>query len=361
MRDRLRLTQITCSISDTLGGPSRVVNESHSGLKKYFDNKLIVVGQGIEKENTTISPSLFNNRYGVPKRLLRNSIAGILRESEFVLIHGFYTFVTLYALVHGSRDAKYVLMPHGSLEEYQWRKNRLLKYLFRKIFIILAKNRDFVFAVASESEKLPISKQFPQWESAVVGLGINYSGVPTVRVNKANPLKLVSVSRIAQKKRIDICISALRLLRDEGIQAELHIAGGGEKKILDSLRELVHSLELDEYVHFHGHLSRSELMDLLPLMHTFLLPSENENFAIAVAEAICDGLPTIISSNVAMHTFVEAHETGVVISDLSANTLKNAILQVSESLGKYSLNAIDSGYLLSWEVVLDRWEQVLCK
>lgn len=359
MKDKLRLTQISCSILDQLGGPSRVVKESYPLLKKYFDTKLIIFGQVEYLSEVIVSPTFINNRYGVPKKIIGKSIVGALRDSDIVLIHGFYSFVTLYALFYGSSSTRFFLMPHGSLEEYQWKNNSFLKYLFRKIFLILVKNKNFVFAVASETEKLPISKLFPEFEVEVLGLGIEYIGSPEVRVNNPTPLKLVSVSRIAQKKRIDISIRALRLLRNQGISAELHIAGGGEESLFQSLKELVHSLELDEYVYFYGHLNRSELQKLLPLMHIFLLPSENENFAIAVAEAICDGLPTIVSSNVAMHTFVQDHETGWVISDLSASALKKAILQVSANLEKYSLNAKGSGYLLSWDEVIYRWEQVL--
>lgn len=361
MNSKPRLTQIACSITDQLGGPSRVVKESHEVLKDFFENDLIVIGQGNVNTASILAPSLFNNRYGFPKRIIGNSISQKLRKSEIVLIHGFYTFVTLYALIYGSRDAKFFLMPHGSLEEYQWKNNRILKYFFRKIFLILVRNKNFAFVVASESEKLSICKQLPGLELAVIGLGVNYTGTPSVRRDKPTPLKLVSVSRIAQKKRIDICIEALRLLRDTGISAELHIAGEGDEEILESLKELVSSFKLEKYVYFYGHLNRNELLNLMPGMHIFLLPSENENFAIAVAEAICDGLPTIVSTNVAMHTFVQAHETGVVISDLNANQLKNAILEVSTNLENYSLNARNSGYLLSWKEIIKDWEQVLCK
>lgn len=361
MGARLRLMQISCSVTDQLGGPSRVVKESHIELKKYFENDLIIFGQAKDYTDSIVCPSIFNNRYGIPKRIIGNAIEAKLKKSDVVLIHGFYTFVTLYALAKGSRDTKFFLMPHGSLEEYQWKNNMFLKYFFRKIFLILVRNRNFAFVVASESEKLSICKQIPGLELAVIGLGVNYTGTPRVRRDKPTPLKLVSVSRIAQKKRIDICIEALRLLRDKGISAELHIAGEGDEEILESLRELVSSFELEKYVYFYGHLNRNELLNLMPEMHIFLLPSENENFAIAVAEAICDGLPTIVSTNVAMHTFVQAHETGVVISDLNADELKNAILEVSTNLENYSLNARNSGYLLSWKEVIKGWEQVLCK
>jgi hypothetical protein len=94
-------------------------------------------------------------------------------------------------------------------------------------------------------------------------------------------------------------------------------------------------------------------------MKRVILTGENENFVIAVA--ICEGLPTSISSNAVIRTFLDAHEIEIVISELSADALKNAIIYVSANLEKRSLYAINIAYLLSWEVVLDRWEQALCK
>jgi hypothetical protein len=46
---------------------------------------------------------------------------------------------------------------------------------------------------------------------------------------------------------------------------------------------------------------------------------------------------------------------------LSSDALKNAIIYVRSILETRSLYTIIIAYLLSWEVILYRWEQALCK
>jgi len=361
MPTQLILTQITCSLADSLGGPTRVVKESHLRFSRFLESNLVVFGEVDGKTDADIFPSLFNNRYGIPRKFIWNRAVYNLKKSDIILIHGFYTFATLFSLIHGKRNSRYFLMPHGSLEDYQRAKSKLLKFLFRGIFMILVRKYDFTFVVASEQEKLSIRHQFPDFPIELLGIGIEYLGDPTVRQGEATTLNLVCISRIATKKRIDLCIGAVKLMRDEAISVELHILGSGDAQLTNSLKELVRLLDLNQVVHFHGHLTRNAIQQILPQMHIFLLPSENENFAIAVAEAISDGLPTIVSNNVAMHTFVEANATGIVISELSTKSLRNAILKVNTNIERYSMNAINSRFQLSWEEVIKKWEKVLCK
>lgn len=337
-----------------------MVKESQLHLKRLFEHNLVVFGEIDEDIGANVFPSLFNNRYGLPQEFIRNTSVDTIKESDVILIHGFYTFVTLFTLLHGKRNSKYYLMPHGSLEVYQSAKNRLLKFLFRCVFATLVRNRDFTFAVASEQEKLSIRRNFPNHPIEVLGVGIEYLGEPTIRQDVSPTLNLVCVSRIATKKRIDLCIEAVKLMRDEGIRVELHVLGSGDIQLTNSLKNLVQILDLDQVVYFHGHLTRNALKQILPDMHIFLLPSENENFARAVAEAIADGLPTIVSDKVAMHTFVEANTTGIVISELNVESLRNAILLVKTNIEIYSKNAINSRFQLSWDEVIKNWKKVLC-
>lgn len=361
MAKPLRLTQISCSLLDTLGGPTRVVKESHSRLSPYVESNLVIFGEVEDCVEAEIFPSILNNRYGIPRKFIWNRAVRTLTQSDVILIHGFYTFVTLFTLAYGNKEARYFLMPHGSLENYQSKRNRYLKFLFQILFISLVRKRNFTFVVASEQEKISIRHKFPNYSIEILGLGVEYMGEATVRRNDVETLKLVCISRIAKKKRIDLCIRAVKLMRDEGIKVELHILGDGDIDLTNSLKDFAQILDLNLAVHFHGHLTREAIKQILPRMHIFLLPSENENFAIAVAEAISQGLPTVISDNVAMHNFVETNKTGVVISKLSTESLINAIKDVKANLESYSINAVNSRSLLSWDEVIKIWVKVLCK
>ena len=338
-----------------------MVVESYFRLHDLGNSQLVVFGEVDGELDVEILPSLFNNRYGIPRKFIWNRAVSTLRKSEVIMIHGFYTYVTLFCLIYGKRSSKYFLMPHGSLENYQRAKSRTLKFLFRSIFLVLGQKRDFTFVVASEQEVLPVRNQFPDFPIEIIGIGIEFQGKPSIRKKVASTLNLVCISRLTMKKRIDLCIGVVKLMRDQGIDVELHILGSGDTKLTSSLQELVRLHDLVQVIHFHGHLTRKAIQQILPQMHIFLLPSENENFAIAVAEAISDGLPTIVSNNVAMHTFVALNKTGIVISELSTESLKEAILKVYSDIEEYSKNAIESRLQLSWDEVIKTWEEILCK
>jgi glycosyltransferase involved in cell wall biosynthesis len=54
----------------------------------------------------------------------------------------------------------------------------------------------------------------------------------------------------------------------------------------------------------------------------FVLPSHQENFGIAVAEAMGCGLPVLISDKVNIWREIEADGAGIVNTDTTAGTLK---------------------------------------
>lgn len=71
----------------------------------------------------------------------------------------------------------------------------------------------------------------------------------------------------------------------------LLIAGDGEE--MQSLKEQIQSLHLEEQVKLTGRLSREELSGLLATCDAFVLASFAETFGIVFIEAMATGLPAI--------------------------------------------------------------------
>ena len=71
----------------------------------------------------------------------------------------------------------------------------------------------------------------------------------------------------------------------------LIIAGDGEE--MQSLKEQIQSLHLQEQVKLTGRLSREELSGLLGTCDAFVLASFAETFGIVFIEAMATGLPAI--------------------------------------------------------------------
>jgi glycosyltransferase involved in cell wall biosynthesis len=190
----------------------------------------------------------------------------------------------------------------------------------------------------------------------VVGLGISPSAeLAPKNILHGEVVQLFCLSRIAAKKRIDLCLQAIKLLRNSDINFHLSIYGSGEKSLENDLRKLAIELEIDEDVEFRGHVNNIERINAFSESHIFLLPSENENFAVAVAESIQSLRPVVISKNVAMHEFVEMHKSGITIEKLSPEDLANGILEVVQNYQNYVSNCKVSRDYLSWDKVFENW------
>ena len=192
------------------------------------------------------------------------------------------------------------------------------------------------------------------------GLGIE--NIPKRFLHKSSQkstLELLCFSRIALKKRLDLCIIATRKLLDLGIDVKLTIAGTGDFQLMSQLINLIDNLKIKHSVEFLGFIDGDQKHLCFQKSDIFLLPSENENFAVAVAEAISYQVPVVVSKNVAMKDFVLAQGVGEVIDDLEVSELVSKILKIKESYLRYWDNCRKSKNLLSWDEVLKIWEREL--
>lgn len=333
------LVQVSASLDSKLGGPQTVVISTQDILAANFDLKLIVFGScSIQDTQTKVLPTLRNNRYGFPSLKIKRYGLKEFKNAEILLIHGFYLFSTLIALFYFPTRNVY-LMPHGSLEAYQNKKGRVRKYLFRRVVKWLLHGRSIHFLVGSDSETISILEIYPDMKLTVVGLGIDTT---SARLEKSTgpkePVKLFCLSRISAKKRIDLCIQALSKLNSSKQSYTLEIIGSGDVDLENELRDLVSDLNLDDDVTFSGFLEGVEKTDAILRSDIFLLPSENENFAVAVAESISLGKPVVVSKFVAMHEFVDRHCTGITINSLKVDTLVEAIENVQETMPHFKKN-----------------------
>jgi glycosyltransferase involved in cell wall biosynthesis len=113
-------------------------------------------------------------------------------------------------------------------------------------------------------------------------------------VNDDRPIVLYAAKFQLLKRPADLLYAAARL-NGEVPPFRLVMAGSGE---LDGhLRSLVQSLSL-ENVHFAGFINQAALPKLYAASDIFVLPSENEAWGLAVNEAMCAGLPIVVSNEV---------------------------------------------------------------
>jgi glycosyltransferase involved in cell wall biosynthesis len=119
------------------------------------------------------------------------------------------------------------------------------------------------------------------------------------------------LSRVHRKKGLDLLIPAFA--RADTGDAALVIAGPDDRGYLATTRELVSSFGLEADVVFTGILRGQERLAAFVDADFFVLPSYQENFGVAVVEALAAGVPVIISDQVNIHREITAAGVGCVV------------------------------------------------
>lgn len=260
----------------------------------------------------------------------RQRIDAAVRRADVVHLH------TLWHPLNGiARRAcrrhgrKYVMMPHGMLDPYslaqkRWRKTMYLALTERRN---LEGASRLVFTARQEADAARKSMPWlPQGE--VIALAADdppdrqaaAQAFAALFPQVAGRRCLVSLGRIDPKKGLDRLLAALPQIisRQSGIL--MVVAGDGEPAYVRHIRNRVHQLGLDGRVLFTGRIDGPVKWGALACAEIFVLPSRQENFAIAVTEAMHMGVPVVITDRVDSWPLVEEAGAGVVLNDVTVES-----------------------------------------
>jgi glycosyltransferase involved in cell wall biosynthesis len=125
---------------------------------------------------------------------------------------------------------------------------------------------------------------------------------------------LLFLGRIHPKKGCDLLIEAFAAAGELG-DLQLVMAGPDEVGWSAALKATAERLGVADRVHWAGMLSGADKWSALHGAEAFVLPSHQENFGIAVVEAIACGKPVLISDKVNIWRDIEQAGAGLVDSD----------------------------------------------
>jgi glycosyltransferase involved in cell wall biosynthesis len=125
-------------------------------------------------------------------------------------------------------------------------------------------------------------------------------------------VNVLFLSRLHPKKGVELLLEAIEAL-PQGLCLRLVIAGDGDAAYVKQLQARAGSAKLKHLVTFTGFVEGAEKQRLLENADFFVLPSYDENFGMAVAEALSAGLPVLVSENVALADHVRQAGAGLVV------------------------------------------------
>lgn len=126
------------------------------------------------------------------------------------------------------------------------------------------------------------------------------------------------LSRIHSKKGCDLLIESFaRIVSTPGSDPRLQLvlAGPCVGGLGERLRALAQALGISNRITWTGMLSGAQKWGALYSAEVFALPSHQENFGIAVAEALACGTPVLISDQVNIWREIDADAAGFVEAD----------------------------------------------
>lgn len=254
---------------------------------------------------------------------------------DTVIIHGLWSYHS-YAVTKVVRQRKkqnlpvpkVYVMPHGMLDPwFQRDKSRRLKAFRNEIYWRLIEKKTINQADAllftCEQELLLARTTFQGYHpKGQVNVGYGIAPPPIYHTDMPVPTDKpywLFLSRIHPKKGVDLLIKAYKKLQEEVSEIpDLVIAGPG----MDSAygQELNALAQDNAQIHFVGMLQGHAKWGALYGCAAFVLPSHQENFGIAVAEALACGKPVLISDQVNIWWEIADGQGGIVAKDTEEGT-----------------------------------------
>jgi len=285
------------------------------------------------------------------------TVLAVSRGAAVITAHGFYQFTCVLAwAISILRQAHFFIQPHGVFEPYQEKRGSRYKPLFMTIIghRILARACSIFVASEMEAKGVEESTRAQRDSIVVTGLGTmpreQFSGG-----ERFSSRRVLFLSRIAEKKRLDLLIEACRLASLRSDDFSLDVCGTGDPSLVRRLMYESRGLPIT----FHGHTEGDQRTRLESSCALFCLPSDNENFGQAITEAMAAGLPVVTTKNAGANVHVELAAAGWILDSPSAEELMGTITRALADpvdLSRRARSAFDyAARELSWTAVAARW------
>lgn len=372
-----RVLHVVPYMAEASGGPPVVVRRLVECAQKAHWNTQIVTspdycadgGRQLSQEpGVVVLPSQFSALFGEGSAGLEAAI----RAADIVHCHTLWSpLVTRAAALARKYQKPYVISPHGMLDPYCFTEKRLKKRAYLEAFerrTLTGASR--VLFTAGQERDLAVRTFGAIPNAAVATLGADrlpdekaalreqfFATHPDLRGRQI----LMFMGRIHPKKRPALLVDMIKAIQSVFPKAVALFAGTGEDAHLKQVRERVEALKVEDRVWFLGHLSGTAKAAALAAADLFLLPSHQENFAIAVAEALHAGTPVILTKKVNIWQEIVDADAGVAVDE--GHLLENlvnavqVILSNPERQRTMSANASDLARTsFTWD---EAWAQTL--
>ena len=252
-----------------------------------------------------------------------------------IVVHGLWQYHGMAAWRLWRRTGTpYFVYTHGMLDPW-FKRTYPLKHLKKSLYWPWAEYRVLRDAqrvlFTCEAERTLARQSFARYRAneSVVGFGIpRPPGNPQAqraaflaRFPELHGQRLLLfLGRIHPKKGCDLLVEAFARAAARDPRLQLVLAGPDQQGTSRALAERIERLGVAQRVTWTGMLSGDLKWGAFHAAEAFALPSHQENFGIAVVEALACGLPVLISTRINIWQEIVAGGAGIAAADTLAGT-----------------------------------------
>jgi glycosyltransferase involved in cell wall biosynthesis len=223
------------------------------------------------------------------------ALARRAREFDLVHTHMLWAFpgimASRIAALHG---VPYIVTPHGSLDPWALGQRKWAKQAFLLACENTTLRRAALVHYTASAERDTVPAHLRGLRSVVIPNVIEPSELPRRRIGD----DIVILGRIHVMKGFDILVPAMREVIARRPSARLVIAGPDEGGYRAKVQRMIDDAAIGAHVVFTGHIDATARAELLARCALLVQPSYRENFGMAVAEAMAQGVPVVVSDRV---------------------------------------------------------------
>ena len=260
------------------------------------------------------------------------------KNYDVIILNGVWELSLIIAYyVLKNTKTPYFIFPHGMLDPI-FKKLYPIKNLKKYLSWLLIFNRAFknskgVFFTCDEELKLA-RNSFKPYKISEFNIKYGVEKPPPITAklttcfhNSYPNLKgkkiILFLSRIHDKKGLNILIDAMPILIKKISDIHLIVAGNGDSNYVSKLKSRAELLGADQKISWVGDVYGEDKWQLFYNADVFCLPTHQENFGIAIVEALACGLPVVSTKRVNIWPIIESCGAGFFGEDNLHDLVQN--------------------------------------
>ena len=359
----MRVLHVTSSIQASTGGTATAVvglarAQAAAGLNVTL---LTTERQGVSSQyvdaqgvaTRVVAP-------GTGKLVRHPDLAGAARElvarADVVHVHSLWEEVQHQA-ARAARAARvpYLITPHGMLTSWSLAQGRLKKQLYMAWRLRAMLRGAALIHYTSEIERADVTASLcslPQSITEPLGVDLEeYRTLPPRGAFRARHPRLADhpivlfLGRLHPGKGLEHLLPAMAALRHT--DAFLVAVGPDSEGYRAQLEQRARTLGIDGRVLFTGLLQGADKVAALVDADVFCLPSDHENFGVAVIEALAAGTPALVSEHVPVGREIVERGAGAIVPRAAAPLAAELDRWLGDAVLRRT--ASERGKSLAWE------------